>query len=71
MLKVSYSQAALSHLSVAITTNPRTDLKEVDATNIKDQLQKAIFTVAGNHSAIPSQLPFAPEFLKKHRCHPA
>ncbi|CAH0719925.1 unnamed protein product, partial [Brenthis ino] len=67
--EASYAQATLTHLNVAITTNPRTDLTDKEATDIKDQLQKAIFTVAGNHKGIPSNIPFAPIFLGRTTLH--
>ncbi|CAH0728402.1 unnamed protein product, partial [Brenthis ino] len=65
----SYAQAILTHLNVAITTNPRTDLTEKEAIDIKDQLQKAIFTVAGNQKGIRSNIPFGPIFLGRTTLH--
>ncbi|XP_069360018.1 uncharacterized protein [Maniola hyperantus] len=62
--KGSYARAAQSHLSVAITITPRTDLTQTEASSIQGQIQKAIFAACIEPLA-PGQTRYAPAFEGK------
>ncbi|XP_069364894.1 uncharacterized protein [Maniola hyperantus] len=62
--KDHYAKAVQSHLSVAVTTTPRTDLTQAEANTIQGLIQKAIFAACIEPLA-PGQTRYAPAFEGK------